>query len=51
MTLRFTGSDIYREGLSHALIEPEFARLADMIRRAVEIIEALSLLEYCSQDT
>lgn len=37
-------SDIYREGLSHALAEPEFAE-GDMIRRVVEIIEARPLLE------
>ena len=37
-------SDIYREGLSHALAEPEFAE-GDMIRRMVEIIEARPLLE------
>lgn len=37
-------SDIYREGLSHALTEPEFAE-GDMIRRVVEIIEARPLLE------
>ncbi len=37
-------SDIYREGLSHALTEPEFAE-GDMIRRVIEIIEARPLLE------
>ena len=37
-------TEIYREGLSHALAEPDFAE-GDMIRRVVEIIEARPLLE------
>lgn len=43
-------NEIYREGLSHALTEPEFAE-GDMIRRVVEIIETRPLLETILAET
>ncbi len=48
--LDMPANEIYREGLSHALIDPEFAE-GDMIRRVVEIIETRPLLETILSET
>lgn len=48
--LDMPANEIYREGLSHALTEPEFAE-GDMIRRVVEIIETRPLLETILAET
>ncbi len=48
--LDMPANEIYREGLSHALTEPEFAE-GDMIRRVVEIIETRPLLETILTET
>ncbi len=50
LRLDMPANEIYREGLSHALTEPEFAE-GDMIRRVVEIIETRPLLETILTET